>query len=88
MADLHKISRNQQGGSKEEFFKMKRAAGLIKFQKQAILSHCSGGTWTLELEEEALENDRTIETCRGGRRTAILRLGHMTGAAKILKQTL
>ena len=49
----------------------------------------SGLIRTRELEEEALRNDWTIETNRGawGRRTAILRMDHTTGAAKIWKQT-
>ena len=47
-----------------------------------ILSERSGRIRTPELEEEALRNDRTIETNRGGRRTAIPRMDHTTGAAK------
>ena len=41
---------------------------------------------TRELEE-ALRNDWTIDTTRGGRKTAISRMDHTTGAAKIRKQT-
>ena len=37
------------------------------------------------LEEEALRNDWTIETNRGGRKTAIARMDHTTGAAKVRK---
>ena len=44
---------------------------------------------TLELEKEALRNDGMIEANRGGMgcRTAIPRMDHTTGAAKIQKQT-
>ena len=53
--------------------------------EQMILSERSGQIRTLELKEarEALRNDWTIETYQGGRRTAIPRMDHMTGAAKI-----
>ena len=37
------------------------------------------------LEKEALRNDWTIETNREGRKTAIDRMDHTTGAAKIRK---
>ena len=53
-----------------------------------ILSEQSGRIRTRELEEEALRNDWTIETNRGGRKTAIARMDHTTGAAKIREQTL
>ena len=52
-----------------------------------ILSERSGRIRTREMEEEALRNDWTIETNRGGRKTAIARMDHTTGAAKIRKQT-
>ena len=52
-----------------------------------IQSERSGRIRTRELEEEALRNDWTIETNRGGRKTAITRMDHTTGAAKIRKQT-
>ena len=41
-----------------------------------ILSEGSGRIRTLELKEEALRNNWTIETNQGGRRTAISRMGH------------
>ena len=52
-----------------------------------ILSERSGRIRTRELVEEALRNDWTIETDRGGRKTAIARKDHTTGAAKVRKQT-
>ena len=48
-----------------------------------ILSEGSGRIRTLELKEEALRNNWTIETNQGGRRTAISRMGHTTGAARV-----
>ena len=50
-------------------------------------SELSGRTRIHKLEEQALRNYWTIETDRGGRRTAIPRMDHTTGAAKIQKQT-
>ena len=50
------------------------------------LSERSGRIRTRELEEETLRNDWTIETNRGGLKTAITRMDHTTGAAKIRKQ--
>ena len=55
---------------------------LLKFQKQMILSKWNGWIHTLELEEEALRND-SIETNQGWCRTAIPKMYHLTGAAKI-----
>ena len=52
-----------------------------------VLGDQSGRIRTRELEEEALRNDWTIETNRGGRRTAIARMDHTTGATKMRKQT-
>ena len=52
-----------------------------------VLSYWSGRIHTRELEEEALKNDWTIETNRAGSKTAISRMDHTTGAAKIRKQT-
>ena len=52
-----------------------------------ILIELSGQIRTREMEEEALRNDWTIETNLGGRKTAITRMDHTTGAAKIRKQT-
>ena len=45
-----------------------------------ILSDRSCRIRTRELEEKALRIDWTIETDRGGRRTAIPRMDHTTGA--------
>ena len=61
----------------------------LKFWKQMILSEQSCWIRTRELEEEALRNDWTIETNHDweGRKTAIPRMDHTTGAAKIPKQT-
>ena len=39
----------------------------------------------MRLEEEALRNDWTIETNRGGRKAAVARMDHTTGAAKTRK---
>ena len=63
-------------------------ASRLKFRKQMVLTDRSGRRRTQELdsEEEALRNDWTIETNLGGRRTAISRMDHMTGEAKIRKQ--
>ena len=52
-----------------------------------ILSERSGRIRTRELEYEALRNDWTVETNRGGRGTVIPNMDHTTGAAKIQKQT-
>ena len=52
-----------------------------------ILSERSGRIRAREMEKEALRNDWTIETNWGGRKTAIARMDHTTGAAKIRKQT-
>ena len=47
------------------------------------MSNWIGLICTQELEKEALTNDRMIETSQGESRTAILRMDHATGAAKI-----
>ena len=52
-----------------------------------ILSERSGRIRAREMEKEALRDDWTIETNRGGRKTAIARMDHTTGAAKMRKQT-
>ena len=61
---------------------------LTKVSREKMaLSDWSGRVHTQELDEETLKNDWTIETNWGGRRTAISRMDHTTGAAKIQKQT-
>ena len=59
----------------------------LKFQKQMIQSEQSGWISTLELKEEALRNDLTIETNRGGHRIANHSMDHTAGTVKIQKQT-
>ena len=66
-------------------FKGGAFARRLKFQKQTGLSYRSGWICTQKFEKEALRNDLTIETNQGGRRTAISRIDHMTGASKIQK---
>ena len=46
-----------------------------------ILSERSGRIRAREMEKEALRNDWTIETNWGGRKTAIARMDHTTGAS-------
>ena len=50
-----------------------------------ILSERSGWIRTRKMKEEALRNEWTIKINRGGRTTAIARMDHTTGAAKIRK---
>ena len=51
-----------------------------------ILSERSGWIRAREMEKEALRDDWTIETNRGGRKTAVASMDHTTGTAKIRKQ--
>ena len=64
-----------------------KGACQLMFRNEMVLSDRSDQIRTRELEEEALRKEWTIENNRGGRRTAVFRVDHMTGAAKIRKQT-
>ena len=82
---------NRQWRMQEQFLRVEcaRATCWLKFWKQMVLSYSPGKAGfrqeNLELEEEALKNDRTIENNQVGSRTAISRMDDTMGAAKIQK---